>query len=129
MHFSRQRNKILETLKNNVVHPSTEYIHKKLQEEGCNIGIATVYRNLNKLAENGTIKKISGLEESVHYDHNTHLHYHFFCNKCRKIYDLPSDISPDIVKKAEQMTGFKIDTHEIVFHGLCIDCRKGEKDG
>ena len=53
-----------------------------------------------------------------------------FCTKCRKIFDIPADISPDIVKKAEEATGFKIDTHEIVFHGECSDCKiKGEENG
>ncbi len=132
MNFSRQRRKILETLENNVVHPSAEYIHKKLQEDetGRKIGLATVYRNLNKLSENGTIKRIDGLDGSVHYDHNTHVHYHFFCKKCRKIFDLPAEISPDIVERAEKLSGFKIDTHEIVFHGECNICKmKGENNG
>ncbi len=131
MHFSRQRKKILETLKNNMVHPSAECIHKILKQENSEIGLATVYRNLNKLADDGTIKKIAGLEDAVHYDHNTDLHYHFFCKRCRKIFDLPSNIAPSLVKKAEMMTGFKIDTHEIVFHGTCIECRedKGEENG
>lgn len=131
MNFSRQRKKILETLTNNAVHPSAEYLHKKLSDENDGkIGIATVYRNLNKLSEIGTIKRIDGLDGSVHYDHNTHVHYHFFCKKCRRIFDIPSDISPDIVQKAQELTGFKIDTHEIVFHGECSDCRiKGEENG
>lgn len=127
MNFSRQRKKILETLQQNVVHPSAERIHKILQEQNEDIGLATVYRNLNKLAENGTIKKISGLEDSDHYDHNTELHYHFFCKECRKIYDLPPEIAPNLVKKAEMMSGFKIDTHEIVLHGKCLECRKNER--
>ena len=132
MNFSCLRKKILETLQNNVVHPSAEYIYKKLEEENSGIGLATVYRNLNKMAKTGEIKKIDGLEDSSHYDHNTHLHYHFFCKKCRRIFDLPSDISPNLVKKAEMVSGFKIDTHEIVFHGECKDCRnkkEGEQNG
>ena len=132
MNFSKKKKKILETLQNNVVHPSAEYIYKKLEEENSGIGLATVYSNLHKMAKTGEIKKIDGLEDSSHYDHNTHLHYHFFCKKCRRIFDLPSDISPNLVKKAEMVSGFKIDTHEIVFHGECKDCRnkkEGEQNG
>lgn len=123
MNFSRQRKKILETLRMNPVHPSAEYIHKILKEKDSKVGLATVYRNLNKLSETGEIKKIRGLEDSVHYDHNTHLHYHFYCTKCKKIFDLPTDIAPNLVQKAQMMTGFQIDTHEIVLHGLCRDCK------
>jgi len=123
MNFSRQRKRILETLRRKPVHPSAEYIYKTLKEENSGIGLATVYRNLNKMADEGIIKRIDGLENSVHYDHNTHIHYHFFCKKCRKIFDLPSDISPNLVQKAEMVSGFRIETHEIVFHGLCNHCK------
>ena len=72
----------------------TEYLHKKILEdkEDLKIGIATVYRNLNQLSENGTIKRIEGLDGSVHYDHNTHMHYHFFVPNVEKfsIYQLIS---------------------------------------
>ena len=74
MNYSRQREIILDTLKSNVVHPTAEYIYSILQKENPKISLATLYRNLNQLAEHGIIKKIDGLEQSSHYDHNTHAH-------------------------------------------------------
>ena len=76
MNYSRQREIILETLKKNVVHPTAEYLYGILQEKAPNISLATLYRNLNQLAENGIIKKIDGLEAPSHFDHNTHEHFH-----------------------------------------------------
>ena len=83
MNYSRQREIILETLKKNVVHPTAEYLYGILQEKAPNISLATLYRNLNQLAENGIIKKIDGLEAPSHFDHNTHEHFHFICDKCK----------------------------------------------
>ena len=76
MNYSRQRQVILDTLKENVVHPTAEYLYEVLKSKGENIGLATLYRNLNKLADKRIIKKIEGLETSSHFDHNTHEHDH-----------------------------------------------------
>ena len=57
MNYSRQREVILETLKENVVHPTAEYLYSILKEKEPNISLATLYRNLNQLAENDIIKK------------------------------------------------------------------------
>lgn len=128
MNYSRQREVILETLKENVVHPTAEYLYAILKEKEPNISLATLYRNLNQLAENDIIKKIDGLESSSHYDHNTHEHYHFICDKCKRVYDISADVAPDIVQKTEQQTGFLIKKHDIVFNGLCRECLEQIKE-
>ena len=58
MNYSKQREIILDTLRNNVVHPTAEYIYEILKEEDSKISLATLYRNLNQLADKGIIKKI-----------------------------------------------------------------------
>ena len=127
MNYSKQGEQIYETLLNNVVHPSAEYIYDILRQANSNISLATVYRNLNKMAQIGRIKKINGLEDRAHFDHNTFEHYHFICRKCGRIYDIPCDIAPDIIKKAQEQTGFKIESHDIVFNGICRECSENER--
>lgn len=123
MNYSKQREIIYNTLKTNVVHPTAEYIYELLKKRHPNISLATVYRNLNQMASAGIIKRIEGLESSVHYDHNTHEHYHFICDKCKKVFDIDADIAPDIEDKTFAKTGFAILGHEITFHGFCADCK------
>lgn len=124
MNYSKQRELILNTLKENVVHPTAEYLYGKIKAKDPKISLATLYRNLNQLAENGIIKKIDGLEPSSHFDHNTHEHYHFICSKCHKVFDISADVAPDLIKKTENSTGFEIQSHDIVFTGLCKECRE-----
>lgn len=128
MNYSKQREKILDTLTYNAVHPTAETLLEILNRENSNIGITTLYRNLNQLAEAGMIKKIDGLESSVHFDHNTHEHYHFICNVCKKVFDVSSDVAPDLVKNTRVATGFDIENHDIVFHGICSDCKKRKEN-
>ena len=117
MNYSKQREIILNTLKTNVVHPTAEYVYEVLKKDNPNISLATVYRNLNQMAKLGMIKKIEGLEQSVHYDHNTHEHYHFICDKCKKVYDINASISYN-----EEQHDFVVNGYDIVFHGLCKKC-------
>ena len=128
MNYSRQREVILDTLKRNAVHPTAENLFQIIKDENpeTNIGIATVYRNLSKLADLGIIKRIEGLEDAEHFDHNTHTHYHFICNKCRKVYDIDAVVAPELIENTKNQTGFIIDSYDIVFNGVCKDCQCGE---
>lgn len=123
MNYSKQREIILDTLKSNVVHPTAEYLYSILKVKEPNISLATLYRNLNQLSDNGIIKKIDGLEAPSHFDHNTHDHYHFICNECKRVFDVSSDVAPDLVNKTEEETGFTILNHDVVFNGLCCECK------
>lgn len=125
MNYSRQREIILDTLTRNAVHPTAEKLLEIIKQEqpDSNIGIATVYRNLRKLADMGNIKRISGLEDSEHFDHNTHTHYHFLCSECKRVFDIEEDIAPEIIENTEKQTGFTISDYDIVFHGICKDCQ------
>lgn len=124
MNYSKQRDIILETLKENVVHPTAEYLYGILKEKETGISLATLYRNLNQLADKGIIKKIDGLETSSHFDHNTHEHYHFICDKCKRVFDIPVKIAPDVAAKTEQETGFQVKGYDIAIHGICNECKE-----
>lgn len=124
MNYSRQREIILNTLKENVVHPTAEYLYGILHEKNPNISMATLYRNLNQLAEKGIIKKIDGLEAPSHFDHNTHEHFHFICDKCKKVFDVSVDIAPDVVERTQKETGFEVKGYDIALHGLCDACKQ-----
>lgn len=124
MKYSRQRELILKTLRENGIHPTAEQLYEFIRQEEPTISLATVYRNLNLLAENGVIKRIDGLEGTTHFDHQTHDHYHFICTKCHRVFDVPYDIAPDLAASAAKETGLCITSYDISFRGLCKDCQK-----
>lgn len=123
MKYSKQREMILKTLREHAVHPTADYIYGLLREEMPNISLGTVYRNLNQLAECGEISKITGLDGSVHFDHNTHKHFHFICNKCNKVYDISAEVAPALEQKVRELTGLDITECELVLRGKCKDCQ------
>ncbi len=124
MKYSRQRDLILKTLQKNAVHPTADTLYAMIKEIDPAVSLATVYRNLNLLADKGLIRRIRGLDGSTHFDHNTHNHYHFICSKCNKVYDVPYDIIPELADKVAERTGLLIDSYDISFRGICPECKK-----
>lgn len=124
MKYSRQRELILKTLKENCIHPTAEQLYELIRREEPTVSLATVYRNLNLLAENGMVKKIEGLDGTAHFDHQTFDHYHFICTKCNRVFDIPYDIAPDLAQDVESRTGFRIASYDVSFRGTCKNCQK-----
>lgn len=124
MKYSRQRELILKTLKENCIHPTAEQLYELIRREEPTISLATVYRNLNLLAENGMVKKIEGLDGIAHFDHQTFDHYHFICTKCNRVFDIPCDIAPDLAQDVESRIGFRIASYDVSFRGTCKSCQK-----
>ena len=124
MKYSKQREHILKTLRENVIHPTADEIYALARKGMPSLSLATVYRNLNQLAENGIIRRIDGLDGSVHFDHNLCKHYHFICTKCNKVYDVAYDIAPDLADKVLAETGLFVESFDISLKGNCTNCKK-----
>ena len=78
--YSKQRELILNVLKERKDHPTAEMIYKDIIKIMPTIGIATVYRNLAALYESGQILKIETKQgESDRFDGNLMPHLHFQC--------------------------------------------------
>ena len=88
--------------------------------------MGTVYRNLNILIEQGLINKIEFGSTFDRYDANIEPHYHFICERCGSIKDLPMPIDNELNEKLERETGLKAKKHRIEYYGLCDKCSTGK---
>ncbi|MBQ7502496.1 transcriptional repressor, partial [bacterium] len=50
--------------------------------------LATVYRNLNLMAENGEILRLQFIDGTYRFDRTTRRHAHAFCTVCREVWDI-----------------------------------------
>lgn len=121
MKYSKQREIIYDKLQANPIHPTAEEVYLQLRPNHPNISLATVYRNLNKLAENNIIKKIQGLDASDRFDHNTHEHYHFICEKCRRVYDVNLELLSYINDK---INDYNVKSFDLLLKGICNNCKE-----
>lgn len=124
MRNTRQKDIIYSALCEYCVHPTADELFQHIHKTYSDIGVATVYRNLNKMAESGKIKKLVDLAGVARYDSVTKPHFHLYCDCCGGVHDIMEDIGSDLVKRAEQDYDCKILSLEISFRGLCRKCQE-----
>ena len=119
MRMTKQKMTTLDIINNSYAHLDALGVYKEAKEIIPNISLATVYRNLNLLVEEGKIVRIKkGLVDR--YDAKRGRHDHFFCNKCGKIIDIYEEI---VITNNAYKIG-RVLEYDINFTGICEDCLK-----
>ena len=127
--YSRQRELILQSLKNRTDHPTAEKLYLDLKEQMPELGIATVYRNLSELCEEGDIIKIKSKKHGPdRFDGNIMPHIHFECNSCQELFDIflyDNQIEKlnNEIKKIASGVCAELTESTIQISGFCIKCK------
>jgi Fur family ferric uptake transcriptional regulator len=95
------------------------------QRDVPGLGVATVYRTIKNLIEDGTLIAVPLPGSSDRYEHRdaaSHHHHHFICNDCGRAFDVPGCTLP-----AQGMVppGFVVSGHDVVLYGRCDRCNLG----
>jgi Fur family ferric uptake transcriptional regulator len=118
--MTRQRQAILDCFKNMNRPLSVE----ELLEAACvsvpQLNLATVYRNIKILVEEGMLAVVELPGNNTRYESvGLKHHHHFLCHTCNRLFDVegcPKGISALVPK------GFKLTSHEITLSGHCAEC-------
>ncbi len=113
-------------------HVTVGDLCKHFEESGCAVGTTTIYRNLEKMVEQGVVAKytIDGTSGACfeyvghHHDAAESHCYHCKCEKCGKIIHLECHEVESLGVHILEHHGFQIDYHRTVFYGLCDECAK-----
>lgn len=104
-------------------HPTADAVYERVRVAHPTISRATVYRVLNRMAEQGTILRIPVTDGADHYDHQTHLHYHVHCDVCGKMDDVEMPALGDLCAGVTDDCGYELTGCTVLFHGHCSACR------
>jgi Fur family transcriptional regulator, ferric uptake regulator len=119
-HHTRQRQAIVQCLEKAEGPMSPREILVHARENVDSMGIATVYRNLRLLQEEGKVRELILPGEGARYEKKEHAHHHhFFCRGCDRVFCVegcPREFSSMVPR------GFVLEDHEIVLYGRCQDC-------
>jgi len=90
------------------------------------LGIATVYRALKSLVQDGQIEPVHLPGQPPRYEPaGKHHHHHFRCRSCNQVFEIPGcpgNLEPLVPK------GFVLEDHEVVLYGRCSACKgQGQK--
>lgn len=118
---TKQKQLILDYLRSDKTHPTIQEVYMRIQNSNSKIGIATVYRNVNKLVDEKEIIKLP-VGNVPHYDGNTIPHNHFICRRCNKIIDLFDNDYDSLINSVEDKHKLKIEKITILYEGVCEEC-------
>jgi Fur family ferric uptake transcriptional regulator len=135
---TRQRDEILAALKSlGTGHVTAGDVYAYLCAAGRPIGRTTVYRQLERLVDEGAVEKYSGggrhsacfeyVGEGAHAAGGTC--YHLKCERCGKLIHLNCDALEVICDHLSAEHGFALDPKRTVFYGLCEACRSQKENG
>ncbi len=112
-------------------HPTADEVYAAVSAEFPTVSKATVYRVLNRMAEEGTALKVNVSDGPDRFDDTLKAHYHVLCVECGRVDDVEIDpalasLDLDAAAKAE---GYTITGHDLLFRGVCPSCKKGGNHG
>ena len=101
---------------------SPQQVLDAAQAEVDGLGIATVYRNVKALVEEGWLVPVELPGEPTIYEESGKGHHHHFrCDSCTRVFELDGCL-PNVNRLAK--SGFSVRRHEVVLYGLCADCKR-----
>ena len=117
---------ILRIVVSSAGHLTAEQIYDELRKCFPRVALATVYNNLNRLWQEGRIRKVSVEGMPDRYDH-TARHDHLICRRCGRLADVEL---ADLAEQVEKQVGVPILAYDLKLVYLCDMCRKElEKEG
>lgn len=118
MKQTKQKEIILNAVNELQNHPTADEIYLYLKKDHPRLSLATVYRNLNIYTQEGKIRKVSIPGDSDRFDYALDHHEHFFCESCKKIYDVDLNINGIV----HNINPFKVSSYKLMIFGSCDTC-------
>ncbi|MBA3311565.1 MAG: transcriptional repressor [Actinomycetota bacterium] len=120
---TRQRRAVVAALGEVDVFRSAQDIHALLRRRGEDVGLTTVYRTLQGLADAGEIDVLRTPEgESVYRQCSTGHHHHLVCRTCGRTVEIEGPAVETWADKTARRHGFAEVEHTLEIFGTCTSC-------
>ncbi|WP_022881956.1 Fur family transcriptional regulator [Gryllotalpicola ginsengisoli] len=106
---------------------SAQALHSSLRDRGSSIGLATVYRTLSALADEGDADSLQSPEGEALYRACTSAghHHHLICRNCGLTVEISADEVEEWAQGVAAANGFTQPQHIVDVFGLCASCSAG----
>ena len=124
---TRQLEAVFQALHGDPTHPFADEIYRRVRKKLPRISLATVYRNLQRLVEDGKIRTVLLGERVARYDPETSDHDHFICERCGRVIDLFLERDRQVDLRPLTNDGYIVTTHNLTVYGICQICVAGSE--
>ncbi|MFZ5943518.1 MAG: Fur family transcriptional regulator [Bacillota bacterium] len=127
-----QRKVIINAFANNMEkHLSAEDVYQIVKSTHPEIGLATIYRTLDLLADLQILKKMNFGDGRSRYEfceEDDHHHHHLICLECDAVTEFEDDLLESLETIITKKNGFKVKDHQLKFYGYCKKCQDGKSE-
>lgn len=125
--LTRQRTAILQLLQEADSFLSAQEMYDALRNKGLKVGLTTVYRNLQIMADMNEVDVVRREDgESIFRRCNAgDHHHHLVCRSCGFTVELANDQLESWAKALAKRHRFSDVTHDLELFGLCRSCSAG----
>ena len=122
--MTRQRAAVAHALEGTTDFRSAQQLHEALRASGDGIGLATVYRTLQQLADGGEVDVLRTAEgESVYRRcaRREH-HHHLVCRDCGRTVEIDGPSVEEWAARVGAAQGYTDIEHTVELFGRCAEC-------
>lgn len=124
---TQQRIAILEALSAGRAHVTAQEVFEKVNSKYPEIGFATVYRFLRKMAEQNFVTEVrmGGLPARYELTPRRH-HDHLTCVRCSQIVEFEKPEIEALQEEVARDNNFRLTHHILELYGICSRCAQSE---
>jgi Fur family ferric uptake transcriptional regulator len=107
---------------------SAQEIHDGIAAAGDAVGVASVYRALDTLAELRLVQRVDAGDGNARFEPvraDDHHHHHLVCDDCGKVEPFTDAPLERALERAAGKLGYALEQHDVVLRGACEACRAG----
>ena len=106
---------------------SAQEIHERLRADGRGVGLASVYRALDVLAQLRLVHRVdvAGTACFEPADPSGEHHHHALCERCGKLDAFEDPELERVLEGVATRLGYDVGAHDLVLRGSCPDCARG----
>jgi Fur family ferric uptake transcriptional regulator len=110
-------------------HSTANQVVEDVATQIGSVSRQAVYDALEVLADRGLIRRIQPARSPARYeDRADDNHHHMVCRRCSITVDVDCVVGDPPCLRPENDHGFDIDEAEVIFWGICPNCRDGTTD-
>jgi Fur family ferric uptake transcriptional regulator len=125
MRPTRQRSAVARALGGSETFRSAQEVHDDLLHDGDKVGLTTVYRTLQAMANAGEVDVLRTDDGEAVYRRcrsEAH-HHHLVCRSCGRTVELAADEVEAWTAKVARRHGFRDASHVLEVFGVCGPCQ------
>ena len=128
LRLTRQRRAVLEAIAAAPSSLSALQVYDSARERP-ELGLTTVYRTLEVLAEMGALRRVHGPDHCESFVPASAAHGHtVVCSACGRVTEFTACDMRGIVDAAARQTGYRITEHFLQLSGICAGCAASRRD-